>query len=239
MGRKGPLAKGRHLVDQSRNTRSQPGLPSLLDADCAHETGAALLREFRRRPLARRLIGFGLVGVLVSVLFTLLAAGAFVLYLGRGPIVIPGLGPRIEQALDERFGHGYRFHVGEVAIANSRFGPTLTMDSLSLRGSKGETIFESVRGAEISVDPFALLTGSVVPKRLDVADVELRLVLMPDGSLAVSAGGDAKAALALWHPLASTIDEAPAQHSRPAALPHDGATLAPGQTYRSCAAPSC
>ncbi len=221
------------MVDQSRNTRSQPGLPSLLDADCAHETGAALLREFRRRPLARRLIGFGLVGVLVSVVFILLAAGAFVLYLGRGPIVIPRLGPRIEQALDERFGHGYRFHVGEVTIANSRFGPTLTMDNLSLRGSKGETIFESVHGAEISVDPFALLTGSVVPKRLDVADVELRLVLMPDGSLAVSAGGDAKAALALWHPLASTMDEAPGQQPLPAALPHDSATQDATQTAKA------
>ncbi|MGO9684421.1 MAG: DUF3971 domain-containing protein, partial [Beijerinckiaceae bacterium] len=211
------------MVEQSQDTRPQPGLPSLLDVGCAHETGVALLREVRRRPLTRRLIGFGLGGVLVSVVFLLVAAGAFVLYIGRSPIVIPSLGPRIEQALDARFGHGYRFHVGEVAIANSRFGPMLTMDHLSLHGSRGETIFESVRGAEISVDPFALLTGSIVPKRLDVADVELRLVLMADGSLAVSASGDPKAALALWHPLAGRTDEAPAQRSPAAPLPDEGA----------------
>jgi hypothetical protein len=182
-------------------------LPGLLDADCVQETSAALLRELRRRPLMRRLLSFGLVGVLVSVVFLLITAGGFVLYLSRGPMVMPGLGTRIKDALDQRVGHGYRFSVGEVAIANGRFGPTLKIDRLSLRGSKGETIFESVHGAEISVDPFALLTGSVVPKRLDVADVELRLVLTPDGSLAVSAGSEAKSTVALWHPLASAADE--------------------------------
>jgi hypothetical protein len=208
------------LVDQSHDTQSQSGLPGVLDADCVQETSAALLRELRRRPLMRRLVSFGLVGVIVSVVFLLVAAGGFVLYLSRGPMVMPGLGPRIEQALDQRVGHGYRFSVGEVAIANSRFGPTLTIDRLSLRGSKGETIFESVQGAEISVDPFELLTGSVVPKRLDVADVELRLVLMPDGSLAVSAGSEPKSTLALWHPLASAADE---NSQPPAPMPQDAA----------------
>jgi Protein of unknown function/AsmA-like C-terminal region len=186
-------------------------MTDLLDADGARDTGAVLLEQIRRgRPLARRLIKASLSFVLASVVAITVAAGAFIFYLDRAPIIVPSLGPRIEQALDARLGHGYKFSVGDVAIANSSFGPTLAVDRLQLSGNNGETIFESIHGAEVSVDPIALLSGRVVPRRLDVADVELRLVLMPDGSLAVSAGSEAKATLALWHPLAASAQESKA-----------------------------
>jgi hypothetical protein len=215
------------LVDQSQDTRSQQTLASFFDGDPAQKQGAALPCAIRRRRfLTRRLVGVSLSCVLAPIFLLFLAGGAFVLYLSRGPIVIAGLGPRIEQALDERFGQGYKFSVGTVAIANSSFGPTLTIDRLALRGSGGETIFESAHGAEISIDPIALLNGNVIPKRLDVVDVELRLVLMPDGSLAVSAGNDPKAALGLWHPLAGAMDGDNAQQPPSASTPQESAAPA-------------
>jgi hypothetical protein len=198
--------KGPYLVDQSQDTRSQQTLASLFQGDHARNGAALPCAVRRRRFLTKRFVGVSLSFILAPVVLLVLAAGAFVLYLNRGPIVITGLGPRIEQALDQRFGQGYKFSVGTVAIANSSFGPTLTIDRLSLRGASGETIFESAHGAEISIDPIALLNGNVIPKRLDVVDVELRLVLMPDGSLAVSAGSESKAMLGLWHPLANAMD---------------------------------
>ncbi len=117
----------------------------------------------------------------------LVAAGIFVMRLNHSPIVIEGLGPRIAAGLDEKFGRGYHFALGETAITQRGYGPTLGIDGLSLKGADGQTIFNAPY-AEVSVDPFALVIGRVIPKRLEVLDVEIKLSVLANGALTVSAG---------------------------------------------------
>jgi hypothetical protein len=163
------------------------------------ETGDALARRERRAPdvlrgplrpqftllvwLTRRLVGsrgsLVLIGVIVAVLLGL--------YLTKAPIALAGLGPRITQALDEKVGPDYAVKLGGLSITTHGFGPTLAIDNLTLASHAGATILSAPR-AEISLDLVSLIYGKVVPTRLEIFGVELRLALLPDGALAVSAG---------------------------------------------------
>lgn len=104
--------------------------------------------------------------------------------LTQGPIVVSGLGSEIALALDERFGHGYKFTLGQASILKRGYAPTVSVDGLSVKDGTGKTILTAPR-AEVSVDLWSLLTGRVRPSRLEVLDVELRMALLPDGSLAL------------------------------------------------------
>ena len=115
------------------------------------------------------------------------AAGLLMVRIQQGPIAIDGLGQKIAGSLHDRFGNGLQFMVGGTALVQRGFGPTLAIDSLAVSGPDQEQIFTAPK-AEVFVDPFALLIGKIVPKRLDVFDVTLRLVLLKNGSLAVAAG---------------------------------------------------
>ncbi len=111
--------------------------------------------------------------------------------LAHGPIAIDGLGPRIADALHDRFGRGAIFTLGTTSLVQRGFGPSLSIDGLSIEGPDQQKVLSAPR-AEISIDPFPLFFGKVVPKRLEVFDVELRLVLLKNGSLAVAAGPGSK-----------------------------------------------
>ncbi len=131
--------------------------------------------------LTRRLVG----SVAGLVLIVVLAVGSFVIYEAKGPIAIGGLGTRIANALNARIGPDYAFKLGTVSVTTHGLGPTLSIDNLTLVSRGGATIITAPR-AEVSVDLLSLLYGKVVPKRLEVFGIEVRLVLLPDGSLAGS-----------------------------------------------------
>ena len=150
--------------------------------------------------VVRRTLG-SLAGLILVVA---LAGGFFALYLGKGPIALAGMGTRITQALNERVGHGYAFKVGDVSLVAHGFGPTLSIDNLSLTDSAGHAIVSAPR-AEVSVDMLALFIGKVVPKRLEIFGIEMRLELLRDGSLAVSAGGGKQGAALPLLPLAAAM----------------------------------
>ena len=137
---------------------------------------------------------FGGVGLIVVVLVSL-GVGAFLLALARGPIALSWLAPVIVQSLDELYGRRYDFALGNAAIAETPQGPTLVAEGLTVK-SQGRTIVAAPR-AEFSVDILGLLTGRVIPKRIEALDLELRLVMLPDGSLAISAGADPKEAVVI------------------------------------------
>ncbi len=115
------------------------------------------------------------------------ALGLLVVRMQQGPIPLEGLGQKIAGSLHDRFGNGAQFTLGPTALVQRGFGPTLTIDSLAVTGRDGTPILSAPK-AEVSVDPFALMVGKVVPRRLDVFDVTLRLVLLKNGDLAVAAG---------------------------------------------------
>jgi hypothetical protein len=129
----------------------------------------------------------GSVCILIAGFATLLvlAGGVFVVRLKQSPIIIDGLGPRIAEGLDQKFGRGLHFGLGQTSIIKHGFGPALGIDGLSLTGADGQKIFDAPY-AEVTVDPFALVIGRVTPKRLEVSGVEIKLSVLANGSLTVS-----------------------------------------------------
>ena len=146
---------------------------------------------------------------------------------------IDGIGPRIASALDQRFGRGYDFSLGRTELSRHGLAPTLSVDGLTLKDSSGRTILTAPR-AEVSVALLPLLVGRVVPKRLEVFDVEVRLALLPDGSIAQPVAPDSEETVALTPPLADQLvkEGAPNDLLRPATAgspgtPNEGASAVP------------
>ncbi|MBO0732825.1 MAG: AsmA-like C-terminal domain-containing protein [Methylocapsa sp.] len=104
--------------------------------------------------------------------------------LSLGPIPADGFAPRIARAMAVRFGHGYEFSIGSLAIAFDGAAPVLRIDRLSVKELSGRSILAAPR-ADVSVGPLALLAGRISLKRLEIYDAELHLVLRPNGSLAL------------------------------------------------------
>ena len=143
--------------------------------------------------------------VLGLALLALAGGGFFVARLALGPLVIDGFAPQIAKALDDRFGHRYEFGFGGTTIVRNGYAPALSIDKLSIKEpSTGRMILTAPR-AEVSVDPLALIVGSVTPRRLEIFDVEVHLALRPDGSLAMPVGSNSGEAVALTPPLASAL----------------------------------
>lgn len=123
--------------------------------------------------------GLGICGLLAGVYF--------VARLEKGPILVEGLGPRIAARLQERFGDGQNFRLGETMIEKGENGPELTINGFSVAGANGEVILAAPK-ARVSLDPFALVIGDVTPRKLDIVGLELRMSVMPDGAFAITAG---------------------------------------------------
>ncbi|UZX13318.1 DUF3971 domain-containing protein [Methylocystis sp. MJC1] len=117
-----------------------------------------------------------------------LAIGAFFLALSRGPIDFSWLAPPIVAALDERFDGQFAFQLAGVSVANSDHGPTLTIDGLVVK-SGNKAILAAPR-AELSLDWPSIFLGRLRPRRLEALDLEVRLLVQADGTIAISAGGD-------------------------------------------------
>jgi hypothetical protein len=134
-------------------------------------------------------LGLGVLAILsVSV-------GGFLFVLARGPIGFDWLTPVIVKSLDELYAHRYDFGLEGVVLASTDHGPTLTAAGLTVK-SDGRTIVAAPR-AELSVDLSSLLLGRVKLRRLEMLDLELRLAVMPDGRVTISAGTAPQDALSL------------------------------------------
>ena len=163
-----------------------------MDSGSAHDervdqTGRALRLSLRSwlstTPSWFRLAVIALSG---GVLTVAVVVGVFFLVLSRGPIDLTWLAPEIVASFGDRAGKGYKFNLSRVAVTSSDHGPTLSVDGLSIN-SAGRTILAAPR-AELSLDMGWLLLGKVKPSRLEVMDLDLRLSVLPDGAVALSAG---------------------------------------------------
>jgi hypothetical protein len=169
--------------------------------------------------VVRRTLG-SLCGLILVIA---LLGGCVILYLSKGSVALGGMGTRITRALDERVGHGYSFKIGPVSLTAHGLGPTIAINNLTLVDQAGDTIISAPR-AEVSVDMLDLIFGKVVPKQLDIIGIEMRLELLRDGSLAVSAGEGRQGAMPLL-PLAAGIER---RAVATIASPPPSLTLAPG-----------
>lgn len=149
------------------------------------------LRAFR----VTRCISIVAVSALLVIVLTI---GAFFVALARGPIASDWLAPKIVDALDDLYSHRFQFALSSAAIASTDHGLTLTVNGLSVKS--GERAILAAPRAQLSVDPRALLIGRLTPRRLDVLDLELRLEVLPDGVVAISASGADPVAIPLDAP---------------------------------------
>lgn len=155
------------------------------------------------------------IAVVTALLVVVLAVGTFFLALARGPIASDWLVPKIVESLDELYTHRYQFDLGSAAIANTSHGLTLSVDGLSVK-MNGRTIIAAPR-AELSLDMRSLLLGRLMPRRLEALDLELRLAVLPDGVVAISAGTD---------PVAIPLDARPPAIAQQAPEAPDGPRVA-------------
>jgi hypothetical protein len=169
----------------------------------------------------RRFAGRACSFVVGALLLALACGGLLLGRLSFGPMAVDGLGPHIATALDQRFGRGYDFTLGPTALSKRGLAPTLSIDGLSLKDRSGRTILTAPR-AEVSVGLFSLLAGRVVPKRLEVFDVEVHLALLPDGSIAQPIAPGSDETIALTPPLADSLvrEGAPKDLVQPAPGPN-------------------
>ena len=195
-----PERKGHTRLGQ----RIEAGGPTSGLVDFTEEHGERCEQPFRLRQRGRPVFGrrggsparrlrrlaMALVTlVLTLVLFGALAVGVLFLRLSRGPISV-ALEQPIAKALATRVSHGFQFDVGGTSVQSVEGRPTLVVDSLSVVDAAGRTVLKAPR-ATVAVDPMQMLGGAIVPTRFDIQDVTLRLVILPDGDVALSAGTDA------------------------------------------------
>jgi hypothetical protein len=206
------------LVDHSDDIQSRFVLP----VGGLFRRGAFVLRTRRVKWGSRRRFLTISGGFLA---FLALISAAVYIRLLQGPIAIDSFTPRLAAALEERFGRGWRFNLGEASLQRGAHGATLAVDGLNIQAN-GRTVVAAPR-AEVSLDPLDLLLLQVRPRRLEVFDLEVQLSVRPDGSVAISAGQDASQAL----PIAPPLETMPVIPGAPA-----GASPAPKQALLKQAA---
>jgi Protein of unknown function/AsmA-like C-terminal region len=191
------------LVDHSNNVQQR----FLLPVPGLFRRGDFVLRKGRSRTTRGR--RFLVLSAAFLGFLALISAAVYVRLL-QGPIAINSFTPRLAAALEQRFGKGWRFNLGEASLERGAHGATLAVGGLNIQAN-GRTVVAAPR-AEISLDPLDLLMLQVRPRRLDVFDLEVQLSVRPDGSVAISAGQDASQAVAIAPPL----EPAPSSPGAPA-----------------------
>jgi hypothetical protein len=109
------------------------------------------------------------------------------LRLSQGPISLAEFRSRIEAELDERMGAGYSVTFEDARIESTEHGPGLRVDGLVIRSPDKRPILSAPQ-AQMTVHLTSLMLGRVTPKRLELSDLDLRLSVLPDGTMTMYAG---------------------------------------------------
>ena len=144
------------MVDHTNDIQQSFALPGRL-----FRRGDSVLRTRRFNWIPRR--RFLAVSLGFMALLALVSAGVYI-RLMQGPIAIGSFKPRLAGALEERFGKGWRFYLGEASLERGRHGATLAVDGLNIQAN-GRTVVAAPR-AEVSLDALDLLLLQVRPRRL-------------------------------------------------------------------------
>ena len=126
---------------------------------------------------------------IVATLCMMPAIGAAYLFnrLAEGPIELSWLSEPFAGAMSKRLGADYSIDIGPMALEDSDHGPRLAIAGFTLKTDDGRTIVAAPK-AEASINPLPLLYGQISPRRLEIMDVEVRLSVLADGAVAISAG---------------------------------------------------
>ena len=154
-----------------------------------------------------RALGAFLSLVLLTVLFCFgfVAAG-----LATGKLSLDAFRPSIVGALQQRLGGSYQLQINGMSLQRESHGLALALKGLSVAEPNGQKLIAAPQ-ADIYFDPFSLLLGQIKPTRVDIADLEVELHVLPDGAVALTANGDEPPATSAPQP------EAPASQAPPVA----------------------
>ncbi|MDB5651919.1 MAG: hypothetical protein JWL62_3439 [Hyphomicrobiales bacterium] len=178
------------MVDQTQDKKGRFGRWTGRTPVAATDDACVLLRPTRRRLRRRTRLAILCASIVAAlVLFVAVSAALFYARIAQGPIAVDSLNSTLAAALKSRMGKAYSFVLGSMQIEKTDDGPALSVAGFAMNGAGGRPIIAAPK-AEVSVDPLSLLFGAVSPRRLEVFDVEVRLSVMPDGAVAISAGSE-------------------------------------------------
>jgi len=110
-----------------------------------------------------------------------------ILLLSRGPIEVPGLRERISATLQSQFAERGHVSIGRIFLAHGQHGPTLRIENFVLNDNQNRPLVRAP-GADISMAPFALMTGRLAISGLEFSGLDVKLAVLQDGTRAFSAG---------------------------------------------------
>ena len=143
----------------------------------------------RRDPVKRSLLKRVLRGTLYVklglIVFVLAALGLLYLRLSAAPMSFGRLPERVAEALAARIGPGWSVTLRNTAIELHDGSPALRANGLDIRAPGGDLVLRAPY-AIFSVDLTSLLTANLQPKAIEVRDLQVRVLVNRDGSLAFS-----------------------------------------------------
>ncbi|WP_262028922.1 DUF3971 domain-containing protein [Microvirga sp. Mcv34] len=142
-------------------------------------------RDPVKRSLFKRVLRGTLYVKLGLVVFLAAAFGLFYLRLSAAPMSFGRLPERVAEALAARIGPGWDVTLRNTAIELHEGSPALRANGLDIRGPGGDLVLRAPY-AIFSVNLTSLLTGNLQPKAISVRDLQLRVLVNRDGSLAFS-----------------------------------------------------
>jgi hypothetical protein len=143
----------------------------------------------RRDPVKRSLLKRVLRGTLYVklglIVFATAALGLLYLRLTAAPMSFGRLPERVAEALAARIGPGWNVTLRNTAIELHEGSPALRANGLDIRAPGGDLVLRAPY-AIFSVDLTSLLTANLQPKAIEVRDLQVRVLVNRDGSLAFS-----------------------------------------------------
>ena len=177
------------MSGQTQDDQGQDGDLRTLPPGGSSADEPVRLRPTRHPHRRGRVIGYSVVILALICLSPVFLSAYIINQLAEGPIALDMLRGPFASALSSRMGQDYTAEVGPLALEDSDHGPRIAMQGFSLKDPHGKTIIAAPK-ADVSIDPLALLWGHVSPRRLELMDVELRLSVLADGAVALSAGSE-------------------------------------------------
>lgn len=119
------------------------------------------------------------------VVFLGVAFGLVYLRLSAAPLSFGRLPERVAESIAARIGPGWAVTLRNTAIELQDGVPALRANGLDIRAPGGELVLRAPY-ALVSMDLLSLVTANLQPKSIEVRDLQLRVLVNRDGSLAFS-----------------------------------------------------
>ncbi|MDB5510900.1 MAG: hypothetical protein JWR08_383, partial [Enterovirga sp.] len=119
---------------------------------------------------------------LALVAIGLAAVGSLYLRLVSGPLSLQGYSTNLADALASRIGPGWRVTLGGTAVQMVDGRPSVRVTGLEIRNPAGVLLVRSP-DATVTLDPAGLFTGTLSPRDIDLRQLQLTVLVAPDGTL--------------------------------------------------------